>query len=85
MVVDTESIRRFILDELAGEPELALADTEPLFSSGLLDSFAVTRLMIFLEDRFDIRIPAGEVTLANFDSVEACAAEVSRRLRSPRS
>lgn len=81
--VDSEAIRRFILDELAHEPDLALADTEPIFSSGLLDSFAVTRLMLFLEDHFGVRIPAGEVTLSDFDTVRGCVSAVTQRRDRP--
>jgi acyl carrier protein len=78
--IDAEAIRRFILDELAHEPDLELGEDEPIFSSGLLDSFAVTRLMIFLEDRAGIRIPAGEVTLADFDTLRSCLAVAARRM-----
>ena len=35
--------------------------------------------MIFLEDRAGIRIPAGEVTLADFDTLRSCLAVVARR------
>lgn len=80
---DADAVRHFILDELAHEPDLALAADEPIFSSGLLDSFAVTRLMIFLEDHFGIRIPAGEVTLVDFDTVNGCLAVAARRLGRP--
>lgn len=74
-----DEVRRFILQELLRDEELDLRPDEPLFSSGLLDSFAVTPLMLYLEDRFAIRIPVFEVALSDFDSVDRILQLVDRR------
>ena len=76
----SDEMRTFILRELVRDPDLDLRADEPLFSSGLLDSFAVTPLMLYLEDRFEIRIPVAEVTLSDFDTVEKILRLVERRL-----
>src|SRR2546425_723324 len=54
-----DEVRTFILRDLVRDTDMDLSADEPLFSSGLLDSFAVTPLMLYLEDRFEIRIPPG--------------------------
>lgn len=47
----------------------ALDAETPLFSSGVIDSFAMIDLITFLESKFGIRIEPGDITLDNFDSV----------------
>jgi len=47
----------------------AVSDETPLFSSGLADSFAVTELILFVEQSIGHRLPAFEVTMENFDSM----------------
>ena len=73
-----EDVRRFVREELVRDEGLALRSDESLFGSGLLDSFAVTPLMLFLEDHFGIEIPAADVTLEDFDTLERIAALVRR-------
>jgi len=45
----------------------------PLFSSGLLDSFALVELVTFLESGGSIRFKAKDVTLENLDTVARIA------------
>ena len=44
-------------------------DETPLFTSGRADSFAVTDLILFVEESIGHRLPAFEVTMENFDSI----------------
>jgi acyl carrier protein len=54
-------------------------DTEtPLFSSQLIDSFALVTLMMFLEREAGIRIAPADVNLDNMDSVGRMLAYVAR-------
>jgi acyl carrier protein len=69
-------IRSFILRELLRDEDLPLAAEESLFGSGLLDSFAVTRLIVFIEDEFGVRLPVGRMSIQDFDSLELCAGVV---------
>jgi acyl carrier protein len=78
----SDDVTAFLRGELLHDPDLEVGIDEPLFSSGLLDSFAVTQLIVYLEDRFEIRIPIAAVTLADFDSVEKIL-EVVARYASP--
>ena len=72
-------MREYVLRELVRDDDLELARDEAIFSSGLLDSFAVTQLICFLEDRFAIRIPISEVTLEDFDTIGKILDLVARR------
>ena len=62
-------VRHYLLRELIRDDEIDLERDEAIFSSGLLDSFSVTQLICFLEDRFDIKIAISEVTLPDFDTI----------------
>lgn len=42
----------------------------PLFSSGILDSFNLIKVMGYVEQEVGIKVAATHVTLDNFDSVE---------------
>lgn len=59
---------------------LSKADIEskaPLFSSGLLDSFVLVELIVFLERSQNIKIKASALRLENFDSIENMVALVA--------
>jgi acyl carrier protein len=71
-------VRRYLLRELIRDEDMDLERDEPIFSSGLLDSFSVTQLICFLEDQFAIKIAVSEVTLPDFDTVGKILALVAR-------
>jgi acyl carrier protein len=50
-----------------------------LFSDGLIDSFALVNLMMFIEKSAGIKIDAGEVNLENFDTIERMLAYIARQ------
>lgn len=58
-----------IVERLAGKP-LAIPPDESLFESGVLDSFALTDMVVALEKEFAIRIPDSDLTPRKFDSIE---------------
>jgi len=48
----------------------ALQNDDPLFSTGVIDSFGVLELIAFLEDTFRITIDTSRHDLGEFDSVD---------------
>jgi acyl carrier protein len=77
----TESIRAFILRRLLKDHDPAhVTSTTPLVSSGLLDSIAVTELLMFLEDEFRVQFDASDADPARFDTIELIAERVRHRL-----
>lgn len=64
-----EEIFEFLSDELGVETD----DIEPdtlLFSSGIVDSFALVTMMMFIENHAGIRVNPTDVNLDNFDTVD---------------
>ena len=82
--MDEATIRRqmraFILNELVREPDYPLRDDEGIISSGLMDSFALAELGVYVEDAFDVYIPDADLTVAKMDSLDQMVARVLRDL-----
>jgi acyl carrier protein len=68
-VINEDLLLRFLSDDLNIDTADVEAD-QPLFSSGIVDSFALISLMTYLESQCEFRIGPMEVTLDNFDSIE---------------
>jgi acyl carrier protein len=51
------------------EKDLTPKDDESLFTSGLLDSFALTDFVVGLEKEFSITIPDADMTARKFDTI----------------
>ena len=49
-----------------------------IFSSGIIDSFALIELMTFIEDRTGVALGAADITLENLDSIERILSFVER-------
>ena len=73
-----DDIYELLSDELGVETD----DIEPdtlLFSSGIVDSFALVTMMMFVEERAGIRISPTDVNLDNFDSINRILAFAQRQ------
>ena len=75
MVLDRENLRRYLHEKQGLEPE-DFADDTLLFSSGLIDSFSMVDLIIFIEVTGGLRVHPTDVTLDNFDSIDRILAFV---------
>jgi D-alanine--poly(phosphoribitol) ligase subunit 2 len=72
-----DKIREYVVDEYVEEGEdIEVKDDTPLISGGLVDSFSMVSLKLFLETEYDIKIPDERATAEAFDTVDAIAALV---------
>ncbi len=62
----------------AGE-NIKLASDDNLLERAPIDSMGVVQLVDFLEQSFGIKIRAGEVTIQNFQTVDAIFALIERK------
>jgi acyl carrier protein len=62
-------IRDFVVTELMGRPDYPLDDTELLVGGGLIDSFALVRLSVFIEETFGVYVAAADLGPAGDDTV----------------
>jgi len=76
-----QAIKEYILKEfLPGENPAQLTDSTPLIIGGILDSLATIKLVVFLEERFQIKIQAHETMADYLDTVADIAQLVSTKL-----
>jgi len=73
-------IDAYISSELVNKPELLpLQHDMPLLESGILDSLALLKLLLFLEEEFNIAVDDFEVIPENFNTVDAICAYIRSR------
>jgi acyl carrier protein len=65
---------------LDDEDEDITYDT-PLISSGYVDSFSMVSLLVFLENKFKIKIPPSKATPEAFDTVNSIVALVEQHMK----
>jgi acyl carrier protein len=69
-----ESVKDLVLNYIKneyieeGDDRIVEYDT-PLISGGIVDSFSMVSLLVFLETKFNIKIPDSKATPEAFDSV----------------
>ncbi len=76
-----ETILEYVVDEYMDEDddEEAGFDT-PLISSGIVDSFSMVSLKVFLEKKYQIKLPDDEATPEAFDTVNKICVLVNKHL-----
>ncbi|MCB2115233.1 MAG: acyl carrier protein [Rhodobacteraceae bacterium] len=77
MSLSIESLKEFLEFDL-GVDVAKVSESSPLFSSGLIDSFALVSMMTFIETEGRFRISPADVTLENLDSIERILSFVER-------
>jgi acyl carrier protein len=65
-----KKIAEFISNEILKQPDRAIGKDEALISSGLIDSFSLIDLSLFIEQTFDVRIDDTELNANTFDTIE---------------
>ncbi|MBI5951680.1 MAG: acyl carrier protein [Chloroflexi bacterium] len=72
-------LSNFIVTKILKQPKRVISATEPLISSGLIDSFSLMDVSLFVEDTFGVRIEDTELNADTFDSLEALAKLIMSR------
>ncbi|MBX7212791.1 MAG: acyl carrier protein [Thermoflexales bacterium] len=63
----------FVTTSILKQPKRVLRADEPLLSSGLIDSFHLVDLGLFVEKTFDVRIDDADLNADTFDTLEQLA------------
>lgn len=70
---------RFIDDVILGGSGRGVSVDDEIVLDGTVDSLGVTRLMDFIEESLGVAIPAEDVTIENFQSVNSLCAYIRSR------
>ncbi len=71
-----EALRTFIVRDLMRDASYPLANEEGIISGGLMDSFALAALGVFIEQQFDVYIPDPELSVARMDTLDQIVSRV---------
>ena len=72
-----ETILQYIIKEYLEDGDEEINYDTPLISSGYVDSFSMVSLLVFLENKFKIKIPPSKATPEAFDSVNKIVTLIS--------
>jgi acyl carrier protein len=75
----TDALGQYIATQILKQPNRAIRPDEPLISSGLIDSFSLVDLSMFVEERFGVRLDDSELNAGTFDSLAQLADLIAQR------
>ena len=73
------TLSQFIAEKILKQPSRSIAPSEALISSGLIDSFHLVDLALFVEDTFGVRVDDTELNADTFDNLEQLGALIRQR------
>lgn len=73
------ALGEYIATKILKQPKRAIRPDEPLISNGLIDSFSLVDLGLFVEERFGVRIDDSELNADTFDSLAQLAEIIEQR------
>ena len=74
-----ESLSAYIATQVLKQPERRIGPNEALISSGLIDSFSLVDLALYVEDNFNVQIDDTELNAETFDTLEQLTALIDER------
>lgn len=74
-------VLNYVIKEYLEDGDEEITYDTPLISSGYVDSFSMVSLLVFLENKFKIKIPPEKATPEAFDSVNKIVVLVNQYLK----
>ncbi len=73
------TLEKYIATQVLKQPNRKISAEEPLITSGLIDSFSLMDLALFVEDTFGVRIEDTELNANTFDNLTQLAGLITAR------
>ena len=74
-------VRGFVEQKVAADSQAVIGNTEPLMTSGVVDSFALVDLLQFLEDTFHVHISEADLTPDRMNTIDMIVKHVEGLVR----
>jgi acyl carrier protein/D-alanine--poly(phosphoribitol) ligase subunit 2 len=74
-------ILNYVKKEYIEDEDEEITFDTPLISSGYVDSFSMVSLLVFIENKFKVKIPPSKATPEAFDTVNNIAALVNQYIK----
>ena len=68
-----EKIAQYLKNEILQQPDRDIDPEEPLLSSGIIDSFSLIDIALFVEDTFHVHVDDTDLNASTFDSLNELA------------
>ena len=68
-----EKVTAYLKNEILQQPDREITANEAIISSGLIDSFSLVDVALFIEDTFGVTIDDTELNAETFDTLDALA------------
>lgn len=78
----TEDLRRFLKSDRDFKLPPRLADDQPLITTGIVDSFSIVKLVVYLEKTYQIRVAPEDLSEKNFNTLQSIELYVRHKLKS---
>jgi acyl carrier protein len=75
-----ETLKAFIATELLEDAAYRIDDNQSLINGGLMDSFSLVQIGLFIEATWGIKVPDRDLTVAKMDTVDQMVAYIQTRL-----
>ena len=75
----TDALGQYVAATFLKQPKRVLREDEALISSGLIDSFSLVDLALFVEDQFSVHIDDSELNASTFDTLGQLASLIQQR------
>ena len=73
------TLSQYIATEILKQPKRLIAPEEKIISNGLIDSFHMVDLALFIEDTFGVHIDDTELNAETFDTLSQLIALIQKR------
>ena len=73
-----EDIRTFIASELIRDDSYPIENDESLINDGLIDSFSLAELAVYVNETFGVYIPDADLTVAKMDTLDQIIVRIMR-------
>lgn len=75
-----QALSNYIASQILKDPSRSIKGEEALLTSGLVDSFSLVDLALFVEDTFGVQIQDSELNSETFDTLNQLEALIQQRL-----
>ena len=76
-----EKVKAYITADLIRDPDYPLGGEEGIITGGMMDSFALAELAVFVENAFDVYIPDPDLTVEKMDTLNQIVARIMRDIK----
>jgi len=77
----SHQLKQFIKAELLSSMDfIDLKDSDPLLTSGIIDSLGIVKILAFIKENFGINIEDEEIVPDNFQTIESIVSLIRKKL-----